>query len=312
MNAKHAITGTKWLFGLAMALLCAQAPAQAAVLYGAANGLTAGFGSSTLYAIDTTDGNATPIGPIGFDNVTGLAFLPDGRLVGTANGDAGDTQISLLIEIDPSTGQGSLIGQLDRRDTGNCGRMPDITWDATRSTLFGYSDNCGENAEGLYVINPDVPSATLVGPSGYSGGGNALAAQPGTGVLYGEPFDSGALITLDPASGAGTPVPDSVGYSAFNAFDFDPVSGDLYASFKDWNAIEGDEGLSYLVTVDLGTGEYTMVGPTVTGLDALAFGQAAKPVSVPVDSNLMLVLLAAGLLLTVGWFMRRRGSKVSA
>jgi hypothetical protein len=73
------------------------------LLYGAANLLSSGFGPSNLYLIDPQTGDATLIGPIGFDNVTGLAFLSDGRLVGSARGDDlyGGTTTAILIEIDP-------------------------------------------------------------------------------------------------------------------------------------------------------------------------------------------------------------------
>jgi hypothetical protein len=61
--------------------------AKAQLLYGAATGSPGDSGAqpSSLFLLDPSNGNATLIGPIGFDNVTGLAFLGDGRLVGSAN-----------------------------------------------------------------------------------------------------------------------------------------------------------------------------------------------------------------------------------
>ncbi len=63
--------------------------AQDLVLYGAAaqscaNGGNPGAGPSLLYSINPDTGDMQQIGPIGFDGVTGLESLPDGRLIGTA------------------------------------------------------------------------------------------------------------------------------------------------------------------------------------------------------------------------------------
>lgn len=239
-------------------------------LYGASTGLDTGQGLSSLYTIDHRTGAATLVGPIGFDNVTGLAFLGDGRLVGSARGDvitATSATTAILIEIDPATGAGSLIGTISDQDSG-CGRMPDISYDPNTDTLYGYGDYCNTDVEGLFTIDPVTGVGTPVGPSGYTGGGNGMDVQPSTGIIYATPFDDESLITIDSATGLGTEVPGSAGLvpDRVNALDFHPTSEFLYGS---WN--DSVSGLNYLVLISTLDGTTTVIGETVLGLDAIAF-----------------------------------------
>src|SRR3954447_24168376 len=80
-------------------------PAAGATLYGATAGNT---NTGDLYTINTTTGNASLIGSIGFA-VTGLAFDP---LTGILFGSTSRNSISpgSLITINPATGAGTLVG----------------------------------------------------------------------------------------------------------------------------------------------------------------------------------------------------------
>ncbi len=242
------------------------------ILYGAATGLTGTAAESSLYTIDPTNGTAILIGTIGFSNVTGLAFLPYDRLVGTARGDYlfGGVTTAILIEINRFTGAGTLIGVVDDVNTG-CGRMPDITFDPISDTLYAYSDNCDLGSEGLYTIDPLTGAGTSVGASGFSGGGNGLALNPVTRILYATPGDNNSLITISTTTGAGTEVVGSTGNVSptLNALDFHPNTNILYGSLKDDSA----SSLAYLVTIDTTDGTTTKISstPTITGLDAIAF-----------------------------------------
>lgn len=230
------------------------------ILYGATG--VAGEASS-FYRIDPATGQATLIGPIGFSGVTGLAFLPDGRLVASANtGNA-----SILIEINRATGAGTLIGVIGDSSAGGCVRMPDLTYDSNRGRLLGYGDDCSVDPEGLHTIDPMTGQGTPIGPSGYNGGGNGLAWEPATDTLYGTPFDNESLVIFDPVTGAGSDVPGSAGNVPYrvNALAFHPVTGVLYGS---WNSTSA----WYLVTVDLADGTATTIGQSVDRLDALIFG----------------------------------------
>ncbi|MGE0368559.1 MAG: IPTL-CTERM sorting domain-containing protein [Candidatus Dadabacteria bacterium] len=254
---------------------CVSGASQAQVLYGAATGQISGDAPSSLYRIDPGTGAAELIGPIGFDGVTGLETLPDGRLVGSANSDQEDDNIAVLIEIDRNTGAGSLIGTLGNSGIpGECGRMPDLAFSCDSELLYGYSDNCSDIPEGLNLINPDNAVATPIGSSGFGDGGNGLAIDPRTSIFYATPIDAHGLVILNPDTGAGTVIPSTVGNvpNAINAMDFHPLSGRLYGSFKDFNNIIGNGSReSYLVTINIATGSLIIIGQTVLGLDAIVF-----------------------------------------
>lgn len=275
------------LIALTAMMLGASESQSQIVLYGASKGFGgSGVGPSSLYKLNTATGEATLIGPIGFDNVTGMAILGNGRLVASANGDAlfGDGT-AIYIEIDPKTGAGKLLGIIDQNGGGqakairtgiipneiigpggDCGRMPDLTYDPVNDILYGYSDQCN-NVEGLWIINKLNGFGTPVGPSGFTDGGNGLAIDPNTGRLFAKPNDANGLVELDPETGAGTIISGTAGNlpSSINAMDFNPVTGQLFGSLNAGS-------LSYLVTIDTATGLADTLGESIAGLDAIVFG----------------------------------------
>lgn len=232
------------------------------------SGLGTGAAQSNFYRIDPETGAATLIGPIGFPGVTGMAFLPDGTLLATANGDSLYIDYtSLLIQIDLTTGAGTLIGIVGQDTQGGCGRIPGLTYDRMTQTLFGYGDSCG-NPDNFVIIDPVTGAGTLApNPTGFTGGGNGLAIQAQTGTLFATPDDNGSLITIDPVTGIGTEIAASVGNVSNNisSLDFNPLTGVLFGSNKGANANW------FLVTIDTTDGTTTSVGPTVQGLDAIVF-----------------------------------------
>jgi hypothetical protein len=284
--------------------------AEAQALYGAANGLSQGMGPSSLYSIDPDTGAATLIGPIGFNNVTGMAFLNDGRLVASANGDAlFGAETAILIEIDPTTGAGTLIGIIDDDISGNCGRIPDLTYDTTTDTLYGYGDFCN-HTEGPYRINTTTAAGTVIGPSGYSGGGNGIAIKRTTGIIFATPFDTESLVILNSLTGAGADVPGSVGNvpGIVNALDFNPQTGVLFGSLRDAGDVFG--GQFYLVTINTSNGVTTPIGETVPGLDAIVFKREPVVSAVPALSEWGMLAVAAGLMIAgVSFAARQRNAK---
>ena len=67
-------------------------------------------GPSTLYTINLNTGLAAPIGPIGFERVSGMDFHPEtGKLYATAER-ADGSNTGVLITIDPLTGVGAEVG----------------------------------------------------------------------------------------------------------------------------------------------------------------------------------------------------------
>ncbi|HCU24320.1 MAG TPA: hypothetical protein DF383_04810, partial [Deltaproteobacteria bacterium] len=243
--------------------------AMAQTLYGAAD--TDNNFRSELYTIDPQNGDSTLVGDIGFTDVTGLAFLPDGRLIGLASG---PTVLgffhSILIEINPSTGAGKLIGETNGPHQTGCGALQaDISFDRTRNILFGIGEACN-SPHHLYTIDLQTGDATgLANSTGFNSGGNGLAVHPQTGTIYNTPGAAGnSLVTLDPGTGIGTLVPGSGGNIPYtiNALDFHPATLELYGSFRDVNA-----GNNFLVKISLTDGKTTTLGPTVPELNAIVF-----------------------------------------
>ncbi|MBL8746051.1 MAG: hypothetical protein JNK58_06815, partial [Phycisphaerae bacterium] len=239
-------------------------------LFGAATGTGAGGGTgpSSLYRIDPLTGAATLIGPIGFNGVSGITFMPDGTLYGACNSDAiyGPAS-SALIRIDPNSGAGTLIGKISDSASG-AGRITDISV-GPNGTLYGYGD---AGNEGLYIIDTNTGAGSFVGFSGTFGGGNGMDFDL-DGRLYQTAWDNGCLHELDPLTGASSCVPGTQGTlpQAINALDFNLSTGTLYGSLR--------SDVNYLITIDKVNGGYSTVGATVLGLDAIAFRCSLAPCS---------------------------------
>jgi hypothetical protein len=72
-------------------------------------------GDSNLYRIDLETGRATFVGPMGYRDVEGLAFSPEGALFGVADAGTGDPRSALtdfLLRIDLITGAATPVGLL--------------------------------------------------------------------------------------------------------------------------------------------------------------------------------------------------------
>ena len=242
-----------------------ESPEPDLVLYGAAGDGVFGSGESSLYQIDPDSGDATLIGPIGFSGVTGMTFLNDGRLVATSLDEFGSD--AALIEIDPATGTGELIGNLHDPASGAIFRMPGLGYDAENDLLYGHGFGLEPS---LYLIDPDTGTSDLIGETGFSGAGNGLDVQPGTGVIYATPSENLSLVTIDPLTGAASEVPGSASKvpPRVNGLDFHPDTGVLYGSLNNTS----ETGHHFLVTIDTSDGTTTIVGETVVGLDAVAWG----------------------------------------
>ena len=98
----------RWACGLALVVFAfGQSAALADTLYGAAHSGAAG--PSTLLRIDPLTGSAVPVGPIGFDAVSGLDFHPVSEvLYGVGRRPGGGP--SVLMRVDPVTGAGQFVG----------------------------------------------------------------------------------------------------------------------------------------------------------------------------------------------------------
>jgi hypothetical protein len=271
---------------------------------------------STLYRIDPANGNSIEVGPIGFQNVTGLAFLGDGRLVGSANADVGDTsdrlRVAILIEISPFTGQASEIGEIGDNETpGECGRAPDLTYDPDTDTLFAIGKRCegvGIDDNFLMRINQTTGQGTQIGNTGELGSGNGLAIRDDSVIFWTE--SEPALYTLNPLTGVATPVTALSGnFSRLGAMAFHPVTQVLFATNLNPGApFVGDDD-AVLQTVNITTGLLTDIGQLPDCTDALIFG-TLPPSSVPTLSEWGLIMMAS--ILGIVGFMAIRKRKVTA
>ena len=275
---------------------------------------------STLYTVNPLNGNSNEVGPIefegvGFRGVTGLAFLGDGRLVGSAQADVGfgDGIIrrAILIEINPLTGQAFEIGVIgDNNTPDECGRAPDLTYDPVTDTLFASGKQCTGFGSGpifLMRINQTTGQGTQIGNTGEQGSGNGLAIRDDS-VLFWTESDP-ALYTLNPVTGLATEVtPLSGNFSTLGAMAFHPVTGVLFASnLNPPEPFGGDEAL--LQTVNTTTGLLTTIGQLPDCTDALIFSPS-RVTNVPTLSEWGLIALAT--ILGIVGFMVIRRRKVAA
>ena len=265
-----------------------------------------GSNLSSLYNADPQTGATSLIGPIGFNGVTGMAVLGDGRLVASARADANGDRISILIEINPFNGQGTLIGTIGNNNEGGCGRTPDLTYDAATDTLYGIGFRCVPGNDHLNItellrINQTTGEGTTIGQTGFFGGGIGLAIRH-DGTLFSSENED--FLTLNPLTGQGTLVAnhDQDDFS-MSAMDFQPGTGALFGI-----AFRFSDGAD-LVTVNTSTAVTTRIGELPLCSDALVFF-ALPPSNVPTLSEWGLIAMA-GILGIVGFMVMRR-RKVAA
>lgn len=296
------------LLCLAAWIAASSAPATAATIIatGQNNGDPSHSSGLFYYSIDTTTGEATPLGPITGGNSAGLAALPDGRLVGFRS--------NRVVEIDPLVGTATQVGSVV---TG----FSTTSLDATRDgTLYG-APVTGDQR--LHVIDPALGTATPLGPPGAIG--NALDAfygRPagttdpfiiglgsitrnvniGTGAnpnfvlvdtLYGVNLDDTAqLVAISPQTGFasvvgalgsvenGLPPGDYSGFAAMTGVDTDNdgLRDTLFGNvnFNDADTSLPNGRLGGVARYDLATATWTMVG-TNPGLIFFGFGSVAIP-----------------------------------
>jgi len=180
------------------------------LLVTAADTCNTGQGSSDarLYRVDPDTAAFEEIGPIGFNGVGALAQLGDGRLVAGARADADGDRISILIEINPQTGQGSLIGTVGSDNGAGCGRINDLTYDPVTDTLYATAVRCVQGGPGnffvtLLKINPDTAEATIIGETGFRLSGNSLSISS-NGTLFSSGGCNNVVYTINPQTGQGT------------------------------------------------------------------------------------------------------------
>lgn len=234
-------------------------------LYGAAS--LGNSGPSTLYLIDNATGAATPIGPIGFDSVSALAFDSAGTLYGVGRRPSDNRNV--LITVNTATGAGTMVGLTGVENLGFGNSVSDISFRHSDGALYAYL----EAGDGLATINKTTGAATRLGSTQTSCCGNGIAFSP-TDVLF--HVNEHSLHTLNQTTGASSFVapmsypPPSGDFPRINSMDYEPRTGILFGSLI--RGRTGQPRVSHLVKLNTSTGVVTVIGPTVTGLDAIAFG----------------------------------------
>ncbi len=285
--------------------------AQGTVLYGAR--YAGEDGPATLYRIDPTTGDATVIGPIGFERCGGMDFNAAGILFATAERMDG-SNTTVLITINPNTGVGTEVGEigLEIGDT-----FFDVSFRNSDGILFTSTFGPGDVALG--IIDTETGMGTYIGDMTVSEPGNAIAFSP-TDILYHCNINNGGMLyTLNQSTGEATDVtslifPGSFNSPTINAMDFHPESGVLFATVKDKAFAAGEQNdeafgkgpgdPKYLVTIDTETGIVTTIGQTETDMDAIAFSSSSIPVggeAYPVGpSSYIFVWISVAICVTTG------------
>lgn len=157
---------------------------------GAAAPLGSCFG---LGSVDLTTGEVTFIGPhVSSNNIQGLAYDSTNDVLYGA-----DASGLSLVEIDPSTGEATIVGPWGA--IGSVIRA--LAYDASGDTLYGVS------VANLYTLDRAAGAATLVGPLGIGAPGTearGLEVDPDTGVLYLGVVGDSSFYGVDKATGAAT------------------------------------------------------------------------------------------------------------
>jgi hypothetical protein len=218
-------------------------------------GYAAGF--SDLYRIDFATGQATLVGPIGYNDVEGLAFAPNGLLYAVADASAGSGSgvTDFLIRIDPATGAGVLIAPLAGlagQGVPGAGNSFELDY-GLAFTADGRLWLSSDTTSLLWEVTPGTGATRLVGSTGARITG--LAARGND--LYGvSAAGSESLYRINTGTGAATLV-GSLGLSdrMYDAgLDFD-ANGRLWITIDYFSPPSGIPPLrNDLAEIDLGTG----------------------------------------------------------
>ena len=215
---------------------------------------------SNLYTLDPATGAVkSTIGAIGFA-VTGLAVDPKTGTLYGVTGASDPSSPGFLITINKTTGAGAIVGDLFPTNTSP---VADITF-TSDGTLYGWSEATDE----LVTISKTTGLATVVGASGISTFGSGIAASPGNVLFLTGEGVTGALRTVDRATGVTTVVATlsggGTGTTPINALAFNGST--LYGSLSG-----SGTATSTLITINTTTAAITVVGPSVNKMDAIVF-----------------------------------------
>jgi WD40 repeat protein len=183
-----------------------------------------------------------------------------------ATGSSARTGEHVLLTIDPVTGVGTAVGPTGVEGLG-FDTVTDLAFrngDSRLYVYFGPGDTAG-------TLDRATGKAMVLGSSGVFCCGNGIAFSPEDLLFH---ANDHALYLLNQEGDMATVIanltfhPPADKRPRINGMDFHPGTGLLFASLSDGSA---DLLETYLATINTMTGEVTIIGRTVDGLDALAW-----------------------------------------
>ncbi len=222
-----------------------------------------GRSASTLYKINPATGVAFAIGAMGMSGCSGLAFHPGTEVLYAVGFDDNSFENSLFT-VDTATGAATLVGP-----TGVAGTT-DLAF-RSDGTLFSFHP-----IPAAGKVSTATGLVTVLGPSGIPNlGGNGITFDQGGDLVH---AGFANLNRINQTTGAVTPLafmltpPVSCGFPRINAMATDP-SGAVYGVM---NCASGSNSPTYLVTIGVPSGTVNAIGPSVPGLDGIAFRPQAS------------------------------------
>ena len=230
-----------------------------------------------LVTIDTQTGNATSIGQLRVPGqfastpVTAAAFDSAGVLFALVG--SGD---NVLLTLDTNTGAATRVSRVQRADAVS------IIFDSA-GIMYGISAD--RTSRSFYTIDPSTGSFNLIDTRSTLVRPGILAYDSLRDELYVYELNAQILSTIDRSTGDLTFVTQLS--ADLTGLAFDPSSDTFFGI----NGEFGDSDFGNLVTLDLGTGEVSSIGPLGSGpiqaFTSLAFAPvpAAEPIVGDFDAD---------------------------
>jgi len=187
-----------------------------------------------LLTVDQITGETTTIGPIGIENVQGLAYNSlTNTLFGSASPFGSPPPGGQLITLNVTTGAASPVGPIGFQ------RVFGLAFDPFTNTLYGVD----RDTDQLITIDQTAGTGTTVGPTGFDRIGG-LAFNIENRKLYGADRATQQLVEIDPATGAGTAV-GPTGHPDIYALSYAPKVADC-----NLNRLPDDDDLANGTSLD--------------------------------------------------------------
>lgn len=246
---------------------------------------TTGLGYVTRY--DLPAGPALKVtgrGLAGFNNVTGLAFDPNLRILYAIDQDS-----EVLFTLDPATGSPTEVGPV------GINSIYGIAFDTSTDTLYGISGT------GLYSIDIATGKASLVDTISIVFPTFSLAYHAPSGNLFAASFTTGDLYSIDPSTAQATLVGNIGATRVIRGLAYNSLTRMLNGS---------DESTQEIVEIDPANAALTVLGPAgfpqPVGNLAFDHARSSKTLYAVSSGQQLLTIDAGGSATAVGSFGHAR------